>query len=393
LCLGAAGKIGTPNGLNQLTSYGAKSLTHDSKGNVTAFGAKSFTYSSENLLQTGPNSASLTYDPAMRLYQATGASSTTRFAYDGLDRIAEHDGANALLRRYVHGPGMDEPIVWYEGTGTTDRRFLSADERGSVVSVTDSAGAVLGLNRYDEFGQPQAGNLGAFGYTGQAWLPEIGAWYYKARVYEPELGRFLQPDPIGYEGGMNLYAYVGGDPVNFSDPLGLMRAMVTYGGSVQCYSEVDSQMNVTHTYFCGDPGEILVVARPRERGGLTRGTPQLPDSRFSGGCIIRGDCPGLEPVPRPQAPPKFNSNKNYCGPEGGREFPSGMWNQACYNHDICYGTVGAVKSNCDTRFRKEIITSCPLFTTMCGPVAVLYWVAVKYRVNEGSFNPKYWRKP
>ena len=63
----------------------------------------------------------------------TGAA-THRFAYDGLDLIAEYDGCNALQRRYVHGPGTTQPLVWYEGTGTTDRRLLHADERGSIVA-------------------------------------------------------------------------------------------------------------------------------------------------------------------------------------------------------------------------------------------------------------------
>jgi uncharacterized protein RhaS with RHS repeats len=53
------------------------------------------------------------------------------------------------------------------------------------------------------------------------WLPEALLYHYKARVYSPNLGRFLQADPIGYADGLNLYAYVGGDPVNGIDPSGL----------------------------------------------------------------------------------------------------------------------------------------------------------------------------
>jgi RHS repeat-associated protein len=144
-----------------------------------------------------------------------------RFAYDGLDAIADQDATSgAVLRRYVFDPVTDQPIVQYDGTGTTTRKFLSADERGSIIASSDNAGALVGINSYDEYGRPGASNTGLFQYTGQKWIGVTGAYDYKARVYFPHLGTFAQTDPVGYDAAANLYAYVGGDPVNWIDPSG-----------------------------------------------------------------------------------------------------------------------------------------------------------------------------
>jgi YD repeat-containing protein len=126
-------------GLNQLTKVGAAVPTHDGRGNMTSDGTKSYSYSTENLLTGGPGGSALDYDPAMRLYQtnATGVA-PRKFGYDGTDLIAEFDSNNAITRRHVDGPGVDEPLVTYEGSDTATRRWLHADERGSIIASREA---------------------------------------------------------------------------------------------------------------------------------------------------------------------------------------------------------------------------------------------------------------
>src|SRR3546814_10247038 len=99
---------------------------------------------------SGAKSASLRYDPLGRLYEVTGASGTTRFLYDGDELVAEYSSSGTVLRRYVHGPGVDEPMVWYEGAAASNatRRYLHANHQGSIVAVANASGAGIAIKAY-----------------------------------------------------------------------------------------------------------------------------------------------------------------------------------------------------------------------------------------------------
>jgi len=215
------------NGLNQYTAAAGSTITYDANANLTGDSTWTYGYDLNNRLKTAAKagtSATLAYDSEGRLRQSvitSGSTATTNLLYDGVDLVAEYNASNVLQRRYVHGPGVDEPLVVYEGASTTAKSWLYADHLGSIIGTANATGTSTAIYSYGPYGEPNIATGQRFRYTGQQLISGLGLYYYKARFYSPALGRFLQTDPIGYADDLNLYAYVGGNPVNRTDPSGL----------------------------------------------------------------------------------------------------------------------------------------------------------------------------
>jgi RHS repeat-associated protein len=275
----------TTDGLNRYSAAGPATFGYDLNGNLTSDGTRTYTYDIENRLIGASTGLVLTYDPLGRLHQTSGDSfATTRYLYDGDALVAEYDGVGAMTRRYVHWAGTDVPVVSFAGATLAQPSYLYADHQGSIVAVGSANGQTVTPNSYDEYGVPAAGNVGRFQYTGQIWLPELGMYHYKGRVYSPYLGRFLQTDPVGYDGGINLYAYVGDDPVNLTDPDGkdpvreaLWNRIVNWWNTpvegTRRYEPSDMEM-VRPEYAVGTNDVGTLTNEPMTRGEIALGVAE-----------------------------------------------------------------------------------------------------------------------
>jgi RHS repeat-associated protein len=172
------------------------------------------------------STVSYTYDAAgRRVQKAVDGQTTTKYVYDGDHCIAEYDGSGSLLRKYIYGPRVDEPICMIETAGSATY-YYHFDGLGSVVALTNSSGSAVQLYEYSVYGQVAASDPNhpnRFLFTGREFDKDTGLYYYRARYYNPEIGRFLQTDPIGCAAGINWYAHCGNNPLMFIDPFGLCR--------------------------------------------------------------------------------------------------------------------------------------------------------------------------
>ena len=247
-------RVFTVDGLNRYQSYG-----YDANGNLTSDGTSSYTYDVDNRLRTASRgAATLSYDPEGRLQRTVVNGTTTDLLYDGSNLIAEYDAAGVLKKRYVHGAGTDEPVVSYDGAGTTAKTWLFADQLGSVVATADENGIRTGVFSYGPHGETGTAAGPRFRFTGQQYIDGLELYYYKARFYSPRLGRFLQTDPVGTKDDLNLYAYVGNNPVNRVDPTGL--AKVELGVTIQIAGVVTDPSHYIKRVGAGNIDSVVNAA-------------------------------------------------------------------------------------------------------------------------------------
>jgi RHS repeat-associated protein len=232
------------NNLNQYTSVAGTSYTYDDNGNLAFDGQLRYYYDCESRLidindANDAPVASYAYDYLGRRISRTIYGSpnvTIQYAYDGDRIIAEYDGSGTLLRKFIYGPGLDEPICLLEVAENNAVYYYHFDGRGSVVALSDVNSVLVERYTYDVFGRPTIRDANgteitasAFAnpylFTGRAYDAETGLYYYRARYYDYATGRFLQPDPMGYQDGLNLYTYVQNNPARWADPYGLLTGV------------------------------------------------------------------------------------------------------------------------------------------------------------------------
>jgi RHS repeat-associated protein len=205
-----AGTITYPaaNNLNQYTGTG---YGNDTRGNLTTLGTNTFAYDAENRL-IGANSAAISYDALNRMSIDASGNQWSWFG-DNLVSI----GTAPL--NFVGGDKLDD-LIFQVNAGASTTVNVHADRLGSPIQ---SGG-------YGPFGEN--GQAGVAGFTGQQYYGGGAVYSFRNRFYNPAIGRFMQPDPIGYPGGNNLYLYVMNDPVTLADPLGLDPMTFLFGYTV-----------------------------------------------------------------------------------------------------------------------------------------------------------------
>ncbi|MEW6657342.1 MAG: RHS repeat-associated core domain-containing protein [Thermodesulfobacteriota bacterium] len=230
------------NALLRITDPGEKTLTYDAAGNLTR-GYTPEGYAFTAVYDGSNRLTSLSYAGSdgkvnktdfiylgnllfqKKQYQNNGLVKDSRFIYDGYLLLQERDQYNNVVNEYTWGQGLPGGIGGlldlYQGAVHYSYLY---DGKGNVTALLDENANVAATYQYDPFGVPRipANSINQpMQFSTKPYDEKTGLSYYGYRFYVPALGRWLTRDPIGEEGGINLYGFVGNNPINYIDPNGL----------------------------------------------------------------------------------------------------------------------------------------------------------------------------
>jgi RHS repeat-associated protein len=223
---------------NQLISATGKSFSYDNNGNmasITGSPSVGFTYNFNDQLThytSGTSNLSFQYDVLGNRIKKTAVTTAGYIVNPAMGLpsvLAETDSAGTITSYYVYGLGLISKI---EGNNAY---FYQYDGIGSTVAITDSTGAIKNKYSYDDFGNVATNSAetiaNPFKYVGQfgVMTDADDLLYMRARYYVPSVGRFINKDPVGLAGGLNLYGYVGANAINLIDPIGLSPSVLNGG--------------------------------------------------------------------------------------------------------------------------------------------------------------------
>lgn len=217
----------TYNDRDQVVVWGARTYAYDGDGNLTGIDNNELAaiYDEENHLTSltrGGVTVTYGYDGNGNRVSTVTAAKTVKYHHDRNGRLLFETDANGMLTvNYIYAGGRLVAL----GSLSGGYRYFHYDRSGTTIALTDAAGNIMARYGYTAYGGKvvqgdDSGNpitfVGAHGVLDEG----NGLYLMKKRFYDATVGRFLQRDPAGYDGGINLYAYAGGNPVNNIDPQG-----------------------------------------------------------------------------------------------------------------------------------------------------------------------------
>ncbi len=221
---------------------------YDLNGNMLFDGKRGFAYDDENqltvIIQTNAWKSEFTYDGLGRRRirkeftwssSAWSLTNETRYVFDGLLILQERDGANAVKVTYTRGLDLSGTLDGAGGIGgllartdSSASAYYFSDGNGNVSFMRNPAGTgPSAMYLYEPFGAVSHSfglnhEVNEMQFSSMLHHSQSGLSLYHARAYSPSLQRWLNADPIGEAGGINLHQFVENDPVDVNDPLGLL---------------------------------------------------------------------------------------------------------------------------------------------------------------------------